>query len=190
MPQMQREGLGDPGPGLRRLWWLPLEDLVLGAMAKVQTIGLLEVKTKTRSRPLSPSWTAWSRTWRSSPGRRATHLLWPLRNLSLVTFSPGSISRGWGSKSHASAEADAAGHWTIYVTIWGLWSSCSLGVKCSTEVTTANQGGHHLEQTFHHPCVERLMEGTRLASSHCSMKVTGHHGCVLVDLWKKTVLTK
>lgn len=47
MPQMQREGLGDPGPGLRRLWWLPLEDLatVLGAMAKVQIIGLLEVKT-------------------------------------------------------------------------------------------------------------------------------------------------
>lgn len=47
MPQMLREGLGDPGPGLRRLWWLPLEDLatVLGAMAKVQIIGLLEVKT-------------------------------------------------------------------------------------------------------------------------------------------------
>lgn len=42
MLQMQREGLGDPGPGLRRLWWLPLEDLVLGAMAKVQTIGLLD----------------------------------------------------------------------------------------------------------------------------------------------------
>lgn len=53
-------GLGDPGPGHRRLWWLPLEDLatVLGAMAKVQTIGLLEVKAKTISRSLSPSWAA------------------------------------------------------------------------------------------------------------------------------------
>ncbi|OBS75785.1 hypothetical protein A6R68_17763, partial [Neotoma lepida] len=40
MTQVQQEGLEDPGPGLRRLWWLSLEDsaTVLGDRAVVMVL--------------------------------------------------------------------------------------------------------------------------------------------------------
>lgn len=184
MPQIQREGLGDPRPGLRRLWWPPLEDLVtvLGAMAKVQTIGLLEVKTKTRSRSLSPCWAAWSRMWRSSLRRRSTRLFCPLRNLRLVIFFP----LGASLKDEGLKVVPVQRQMLLVIgrlmSLFGDYDHHVVLVWSAPRRELLSSKGSSFWANFPSSLCREANEGTRLASCHCSMKVTGHHGCVLVYL--------
>ncbi|XP_040589159.1 40S ribosomal protein S2-like [Mesocricetus auratus] len=57
-----------------------------------------------------------------------------------------------------------------FVAIGDYNGHVGLGVKCSKEVATAIQGGHHLDQAFHCSCIERLLGEQDWQAPHCPMQ--------------------